>query len=272
MRRTFRHTHREDLVYNTVHASNDVIKNDNYNDKMVFGRRTLNQGFIQYPITRRQHIQVDGLMKIKKRDDNIKNRVIYGNHEQDKAYTQSQSDKYIENRRKRLPRKMGTTFGLNYEKILTNAQLGYKNKMKGFRTTTVAKLVNEIYNVETHMGVDKRGSERSGLYRAGFDNIEMDDKVEEQERRDGETMIEVNGEVENIDLDAPLKAFAQNNQPNNLIDDVVEEEGPTGSDGLVDDRKEKTKLPKMDTARFSNLGSGSLKPPRMRDMIKLKRK
>ena len=62
-------------MYNTVHASNDVIKNDNYNDKMVFGRRTLNQGFIQYPITRRQHIQVDGLMKIKKRDDNIKNRV-----------------------------------------------------------------------------------------------------------------------------------------------------------------------------------------------------
>ena len=271
MRRTFKHKHKEQLVYNTV-LSGDPIPNDNWSEKTVFGRRTLNQGFIQYPVVRREHIDTDRHMKIKKRDKHIKNRVLFGNHNQDKAYLTSQRDKYLDNRQTRRPPRPPTTFGLNYEKILTNNQLGYKDKMKGFRTTRVDKLVNQIFNVETHVGVDKRGSERSGLYRAGFDNIEMDDAVEEQEKKDGETMIEVNGDVDNIDLDAPLKAYAQNNKPANIVDNVPHDP-VEGSEGLVDNKKENNTPPKtMDTTRFSNLGSGSLKPPRMRDMIKLKRR
>ena len=176
MRRTFKHKHKEQLVYNTV-MSGDPIPNDNWSEKTVFGRRTLNQGFIQYPVVRREHIDTDRHMKIKKRDKHIKNRVLFGNHNQDKAYLTSQRDKYLDNRQTRRPHRPPTTFGLNYEKILTNNQLGYKDKMKGFRTTRVDKLVNQIFNVETHVGVDKRGSERSGLYRAGFDKLLTHDEV-----------------------------------------------------------------------------------------------
>ena len=276
MRTTFNHNHCEDLVYNTVKPGNPHEINDTFSDNTVFGRRSLNQGFIQFPVARREHIDVDSHMRIKKRDDYVRNYSIYGEHKADQANKTENNDVSLQGLNTRSRKKPQRTYGLNFDKMLTWKERSDKNKMKGWQTTAVDKLVNKASNLNRGINIDKRGAGRSGLYRAGFDNIKMDDRVEEQQKKDGAVVIEVGCEVENIDLDAPLKCFAQDNQPANLIDDVKREDAPDCAGEQIDEKSDKvqevaTQKSNIDVNRFTNLG-GNMKPPRFRDMVDLKRR
>ena len=268
--KSFKFNHSEDYVYNTVKPGR---KQPTDKKISVFGKRIEEQGFDKYPVENRRRIYSESTQPVKQRDNNENNYSIYGKHLQNSAMKGPQIDFneiHVMNRRAKTP-PLKSEHSINYKKILTNQQLDFKDKYHGFRTTKVDKLVAEIFNEDVGVNVDKRGFERAGLYRSGFDMFAFEDKVEEQQKKDGEVILEKPSERETIDLDAPIKAFNQDNQVENLLNDVEKEDNPNKITEKIKEKGKEVSIGKrapIDTTSYKNL-TGELVAPRKRDLPKL---